>query len=65
MAYLLVGIVLFIGSFGGLWLSLPVGGQMRSHVQGGRDVWIAIVITTCIGLSAASLIVGISALVAK
>lgn len=65
MVYLLVGVLLFIGSLGGLWFSLPVGGQMRSFAQGGRDVWIAIVITTCLGLSAASFIFGVSSLVGQ
>lgn len=65
MVYLLVGVLLFVGSIGGLWFSLPVGGHMRPFVQGGRDVWIGIAITTGLGLSAAALTTGVASLVGQ
>jgi hypothetical protein len=55
MGYLLLGAILLIVSIGALWFSLPVDGQMRFARQ-GRDVWIAIAITTGVGIGSAPLL---------
>jgi hypothetical protein len=62
MVYLLVGVLLFIASIGGLWFSLPVGGHMRPFLQGGRDILVAIAVTTGIGLGVSAFIAGVTSL---
>jgi hypothetical protein len=42
--------------------SLPVDGQMRAFARQGRDVWIAIAITTGVGIGVSAFIVGLSAI---
>jgi len=59
---LILGIVLLAASFGGLWVSRPVDGQVKSFVQGGRDVYIAIAITVGIGLGISAFVAGVAAL---
>jgi hypothetical protein len=62
MGYSLLGAILLIASIGGLWFSLPVDGQMRAFARQGRDIWIAIAITTGVGIGVSALIVGLSAM---
>jgi hypothetical protein len=62
MIQLLIGIGLLVASFAGLWFSRPVGGEMRSFAQGGRDVYIAIAVTVGVGLGLSSLVAGAVAL---
>jgi hypothetical protein len=40
----------------------PVDGQMRAFARQGRDIWIAIAITTGMGIGVSALIVGLSAI---
>jgi hypothetical protein len=63
MVEVLIGVLVIVVSIGGLWFSLPVGGQMRSFAQNGRDTYIAIAVTVGIGLGFAVLIAGIALLV--
>jgi len=62
MVQLVIGIVVFVAAIAGLWFSLPVDGKMRPFAQGGRDTYIAIAVTTSIGLSASLIIAGAVAL---
>jgi hypothetical protein len=62
MFELLVGAVLLVASFGGLWFSRPVDGKIRRFAQGGRDVYIAIAITVGVGLGIAFLVAGVISL---
>jgi hypothetical protein len=62
MIYLVLGAILLVASIGGLWLSVPVNGRMRSFALHGRDTWIAIAVTTGTGLGISSLIAGINSL---
>jgi hypothetical protein len=50
----------FIASFGGLWFSLPVDGQMRAFARQGRDVFIAVAVTAGVGIGVSALIAGIT-----
>jgi hypothetical protein len=59
---LLLGIVLLAASFGGLWVSRPVDGQLKSFARNGRDVYIAIAITVGIGLGISAFVAGVAAL---
>jgi hypothetical protein len=54
--------ILLIASIGGPWFSLPVDGQMRAFARQGRDIWIAIAVTTGMGIGVSALIVGVSAI---
>jgi hypothetical protein len=62
MVQLVVGAAFLVASIGGLWVSLPVGGQMRSFARDGFDTWIAIAVTTGVGLGIGFLIAGGTAL---
>jgi hypothetical protein len=62
LGYLLLGAILLIASIGGLWFSRPVDGQMRAFARQGRDVWIAIAVTTGVGIGISALIAGLSAI---
>jgi hypothetical protein len=59
---LLLGIALLAASFGGLWASRAVDGQLKSFAQNGRDTYIAIAITVGIGLGISSFVAGVAAL---
>jgi hypothetical protein len=58
MVELFVGVLLVAASFGGLWYSLPVGGQIRPFARDGRDIWIAIAVASGVGLGIAFIIAG-------
>jgi hypothetical protein len=62
MIYLVIGVILLITSIGGLLVSLPVDGRMRAFALHGNDTWIAIAVTTGIGLGISSLIAGFAML---
>lgn len=60
MGYLVIGIVVLVGTLTGGWASLPgANGVAKPFVtRGGADAWIAIGITIGIALGIGALIVG-------
>jgi hypothetical protein len=60
---LVIGALLLIGSIGGLWFSIPSHGQqIRPFAAHGRDIWIAIAVTSGVGMGIGFLIAGVTSM---
>ena len=60
MGYLVAGIIILAGTIGLLWISLPnKTGQLKPFLRNGMDAWVAVAITSGVGLGLGGIVAGV------